>query len=353
MIKYSVYNESNLSIIKDDWKYLERESNNTNLSVSFDWCMTWWNLFKDREDNTFGFNKKVIVFLGKENGIPKILIPLMLLERTVFHFKLRFVEFIGQQWGASTFTILKVSDSPFDFDSFMHVLKQNISYDILYLRNISMSYNKQFAGTLIKNAGCPQIQIQNDNFEDFYTHLPKQLKQNIRTAYNRAKKKNEVLVEKIVNGTDICWEKVIEISRSKKNDGKYSLYDDALKSQFYMQLPNFYDTNFVLIYLDERVVAYRYNILYNGLKFCVDAAYDRKFPHYNLGALSVLNNIKDSFDLHLDTHSMGPGCYDYKLKFTSDINYLGYLVRCGNRYFSLLFNWIFIFYLRKFHKKQL
>lgn len=49
----------------------------------------------------------MIIFLGKENGTPKILIPLTLLERKIFHFKLRFVEFIGQQWGASTFTILK------------------------------------------------------------------------------------------------------------------------------------------------------------------------------------------------------------------------------------------------------
>ncbi len=353
MIEYFIYNECDISLVKDDWKYIEKESDNTNLSVSYDWCMTWWNLFKDREDNTFGYNKKMIIFLGKENGTPKILIPLTLLERKIFHFKLRFVEFIGQQWGASTFTILKKSDSLFDFDYFTHVLKQKISYDILYLRNIPMSDNRQFNGSLIKNAGCPQIQILNENFENFYANLPKQLKQNIRTAYNRAKKRNEIIAIKIVNGTNICWEKILKISQSKKNDGKYSLYDDDSKRQFYMQLPNFYDTNFVVIYLNEKAVAYRYNILYHGLKFCVDAAYDRDFPHYNLGALSVLNNIKDSFDLHLNTHSMGPGCYDYKLKFTSNINYLGYLVRCGNRCFSLLFNYSFILYLRKFHKKQL
>lgn len=58
MIEYFIYNECDISLVKDDWKYIEKESDNTNLSVSYDWCMTWWNLFKDREDNTFGYNKK-------------------------------------------------------------------------------------------------------------------------------------------------------------------------------------------------------------------------------------------------------------------------------------------------------
>lgn len=233
-------------------------------------------------------------------------------------------------------------------------LRNNIKFDLLYLRNISQINKNIFKAHLTINAGCPQLTSEKvKDFSDYYTSLPKQLKQNIRTAFNRAKKAKVNLICDIRKNTEISWEDIIKISQSKKSDNKYSLYEDPLKKQFYQMINDSYNTNFSVVYIDEKLVAYRYNILYGNMKFCVDASYDRNYPQYNLGALSVVKNIEDSYNKDILVHSMGPGCYDYKMKFTSEINYLGYLLLSGGRLKSYIFKLLFTFYLKKIAVKQL
>lgn len=354
MITYQIYNkEKDFLSLKDEWQALEKNSTNIELSISYNWCITWWNLFKNREDNTFGYKKQLLLCVGKVDHKIKVIIPLVYLERRFFMKHVRFVEFLGQQWGATTYSILKDSNVKFKISDIIGLLKKNVQYDIFYLRNISLSNSHLFNNNLITNAGCPQISLEEVDYQNFYTSLPKQLKQNIRTAFNRAKKQNADLLTKIESIDEISWEQIIKISQSKTRDGKYSLYDDIDKKKFYQQISKLFKVNFSTIYLNGHMIAYRYNILYNTLKFCVDAAYDRDYPYYNLGALSVINNIEDSIKKGLYLHSMGPGCYDYKLKFTSEINYLGYILYKGNTIMALWLTKLFFFYLNKISKKQL
>ncbi len=340
--------------LKEQWKNLEATSNNKNISLNYDWCYLWWTIFKHKEDNTFGYDKQLNIIVGySQSGDIGFIAPLILLKRKVFNINISFLEFLGQQWGATTYSLLKSPNYPFNFNYFKRYCQQHISFDILYLRNIPISDMNLYNKLLNINAGCPQLDLTRySTYQELYTSYPKNLRQNIRTAYNRANKNGKELFLYTSNVSTIDWNDIIKISKSKINDGKYSLYEDSDKKKFFIQISSKMNANFILAKIDKELVSYRYNVLYNGIKFCIDASYDRAFPQYNLGTLTVCKNIEDSYNNNVLLHSMGPGCYDYKLKFTSSINYLGFLVCSSNFFKGKIVSKLFLYYLKK-RKSQL
>lgn len=104
-----------------------------------------------------------------------------------------------------------------------------------------------------------------------------------------------------------------------------------------MQFPS----NVVFVKVDNKNIAYRANIIYNNNKTCVDASYDRNFKKYDPGIVSVDYNFTDSFFKKLIIENLGPGLDDYKLKFTKEIQYLGYFLIQGNLFGSSIFTKMF------------
>ena len=105
-------------------------------------------------------------------------------------------------------------------------------------------------------------------------------------------------------------------------------------SQFYSLICDKMESNIIFIKIDDKNVAYRINVLFNKVKFCLDASYDRSYRKYELGSMSVDLNIKDSFNKSLDIHCLGPGIDAYKIKFTKELNYMYMYAKKGNKKLS-------------------
>jgi len=346
-----IKSEADFLDLKASWEELEIEYNSTYPSISFKWCYLWWSVFKNVENNTIGYNKKLVIVCCYENDKLVLVAPLIQLKRKIGTLKITFLEFLGQQWGSIAITILKKYD--FVFKDLMEFIKNNVFYHILYLRQIPIRESNLFSQEIKKYSGSPYVVLTNyANMEDLkIKNYSKSLKQNIRTAYNRIRKDNltfEMHNEEVCNDN---FKDIVRLSKLKLIDDKQCLYLDNNKALFYKEVFMHFPSNVVFVKVNDTNIAYRANIIYNNNKICIDASYDRNFKKYDPGIISVDCNFIDSFSKKLNVDNLGPGLDDYKLKFTKDIQYLGYLLIPGNLFGSLILTNIFKKYLnRKFNK---
>ena len=94
-------------------------------------------------------------------------------------------------------------------------------------------------------------------------------------------------------------------------------------------------------------MAYRTNLICGNIKYCFEASYDRDFPKYNLGVISVDASVEDSFEKQLNYHCEGPGLDSYKLKFSTHDVILNYFIGKGNTLKSFVLYPILSFFIKR------
>jgi CelD/BcsL family acetyltransferase involved in cellulose biosynthesis len=336
-----IESDSDFNNLKSDWENLERESFSCHPSMSFIWCNLWWRFFKHVENNTIGYNKQVEIICGYEGDKLVFILPLIRLQRRIGPLKITFLEFLGQQWGSIDCAILRLYD--FDISGLKVFLKENLAYQILYLRQIPLCESAFMSANLVEYSGSPYIDPKDfKNKEEFINqNYSKSLKQNLRTAVNRIRKDNLHLEFESCKVDDNSFEEIIRLSKMKEADKKQSLYLDKNKSLFYREIFLNMNSDVIFIKLSSHNVAYRVNILYKNQKTCIDASYDRLYRKYDPGIMSVDYNFTNTFDLGCEKDNLGPGLDDYKLKFTDKIQYLGYLLLPGKIFGSAIMTSLF------------
>jgi hypothetical protein len=327
-----VQSTSDLVNLKDLWVALDIETQHQNISSSYNWIYNWWMVFKKVENNKFGFEKELIIVCGYNNHKLELVCPLIKLKRKKYGFSFTFIEFLGQQWSGVYYDIISLKGHKNMFTEVHRFIKSNFKFDFIHLRYIPDSSEHYKTNFLFNFSQCPEITISDYlSFEDYLkSNYSKGHKQNLRTGLNRAKKENNELEKTIENLDDKNYSKVVNLSKSKLNDNKAWLYGDNQKFNFYKKIHKCFDSNVVFVKVNGIEVAYRTNLIFNRLKLCTDASYDRNAPRYELGIHSVDENIKDSFNKKIINHSLGPGMDPYKLKFTKKTNNLKILFLKGN-----------------------
>ncbi|MGE6345436.1 GNAT family N-acetyltransferase [Bacillus mycoides] len=325
---------------KNEWLNFEKKINNQNITTSYYWIESFLKVFFPREDNQFGYKKKIIIiFLYKEGELIAIA-PLIQVVHKKYGIKLKMIEFIGQQWGGTFIDIIGRGLSEEDVDHIMGYVYSNYKFDLLHLKYIRKStenfdLNSKDAEVL---SGCPYLVIEDFNEFDEYKNqiYSKKLKQNIRTAFNKMKKKGltyDSVIERINNQN---FEEIVRISRSKLEDGKGSIYLDEDKKKFVKTIIDSLPSEVIFGRVNNDCVAYRLNLFFNDIKFCFDAAYDREFRNLELGTLSVEESIKDSFKKNIKLHSEGAGTDFYKLKFMKEVEQIYTYTKKGNTLLSFI-----------------
>lgn len=328
--------------IREEWLSLEAESTCVAISSSYNWVKCWLESFSKKEDNQLGHKKSIYIVLIRSNSKLLGIIPLIKIHRMKMGFKFSSLEFLGQQWSGIQFDAILSNKISLDLSSILDYLYSSIKFDILYLR----AYEK--SSIFFEKPSChftfvPQVELSKySDFDDYVKkNYSKRHKQNLRTGRNRAIKDGVCLSTTINEIDQFALDEIVRLSKSKLNDQKSWLYNDSSKKIFYTKLFNAYKSNVIFVNIDGVNVAYRANIIFNGLKLCLDASYDRSAPNYELGIKSVDANIFDSFERSLTLHSMGPGLDLYKKKFTKHGHELFYTLTPGNKFFSKVIYHIF------------
>jgi hypothetical protein len=265
--------------------------------------------------------------------------------------KLKSVEFIGQQWSGVYYGIILKEHYEIAINKAIKYLYKEVKFDTLYMRYLEKDsiLDKYFNFQLFTK--IPEVVLS--DYESFAEYCNKNYskghKQNLRTGLNRISKNNDVFDYSIETINNSNFESIIAISKTKLVDSKNWVYSDSFKREFYKRLYENFDSNVVFIKINDKSVAYRTNLIFNNLKVCLDASYDRDFPRYELGIHSVNKNIEDSFNKKIEIHSLGPGVDPYKFKFTKNARNLYYVIHQGNSFLPSL-KTIFFSFLIKIRK---
>ena len=329
---------SEFNSLECEWKEFERTINHSNLTSSFDWLITWWNVFKDVNNSRIGFNKQLLIVCLYEVDKLVAIAPFLKVYRKKYGLEVSFIEFLGQQWAGNYLDIISVENETNYKDKIFIWLYDNVKFDLLLLKYIpeySLTFN---SNELSLYSACPTIQINeyldHDNF--IKNKYSKNLKQNLRTAFNKAKKSDKAINTSVEDVDENNFKDIIKISAFKLSDRKHSIYNDEHKLLFMKKITKSLISNVVFVKVNNKNVAYRTNVFFNNNKFCIDASYDRKFRKFELGSISVDANLKDSFLKKISAHCFGPGIDFYKKKFTKNNVKIFIYLKKGNTLMSLL-----------------
>ncbi len=336
-----IQGKQEFSSLRNVWEELEDSLQHGNLSSSYQWLFSWWSVFEKVENNEIGYNKSLLILEFSEEGKITGILPLVRLIRKYFGFKISFLELLGQQWGATYLDFISRKLSFDEREGVFNFIFDNFSFDILMFKYIPQNSPFFKPEELILYSACPFINLSDfKSFEEFKNQTySKNLKQNIRTALNRLEKKGEVLFKSIDEINHLNFEQIEKISKSKLEDKKGWVYGDKNKSEFLRRIYKALPSNVSIIKLNEISVAYRTNVFFNNIKFCLDASYDRTYGKYELGSFSMDLNIRDSFNKNVLMESMGPGTDAYKFRFTNKVKFIYFYLKPGNNFFSALIYW--------------
>ena len=318
----AITTEEEFDKIKNEWIDFEKKVDNKNITSSYLHQRTWWKHFGHIDNSQYGFDKKLLIlFLYNDDNELRAIAPFCIVKRKlkkIFHYTI--AEFIAQQWGASYLDFISSDLSKNEFDYIFDWLKKNRKYDLIhlcYIPEFTSNFDLKSENVTVLS-GCPEI--NNLDYQYISNNYSKHLKQNIRTAYNKIAK-HKIKIENKISGKNESelFYSIIKVSKSKLVDKKHSVYLDKIKKNFLKDIYNIMDFNCVQINFNDNLVSYRTNLIYNNRKFCLDASFDRNYRKYDLGALSVDENIKDSVNKKFIYHCFGTGIDSYKLKFTKKV----------------------------------
>jgi hypothetical protein len=305
---------------EEEWLELELKSNNININTNYYWIKSYLEIFLNREDEAFGYEKKPLILFLYKNGLLKAIAPFIVVVRKKYGVKFKFIEFIGQQWAGTLIDIIGYDLHKEDFNQIFNYLYSNYKFDLIHLKYIP-EYTRTIDISSRNSAilsGCPFIELSEyQNFEDYYSKIySKGTKQNIRTAHNNMKKMNYKYDSIKYQPSDKFLQEIINISKTKLNDSKHSIYLDKDKKLFVEKLLYHFENDVIFCELNNKKVAYRLNFYYRNNKYCFDASYDRNTPKkLRVGNLSVHESVKDSFSNQLGIYTEGIGLDEYKLAF--------------------------------------
>lgn len=324
--------------LEKEWRILEKSLNHSNLTSSYDWLNTWWSVFKNVNNSLIGFNKKLIIICLYENHNLVAIAPLLKVNRKKYGINISFIEFLGQQWAGNYLDIIAGKSHIKYRNIIFKWLYNNVKFDSIFLKYIPNDTQCFTLDQLYLYSACPEINISEfRNYDEYVKNkYSKNLKQNLRTAYNKAKKADDMIETSIEALDHKNFKETVRLSEFKLLDRKNSIFNDENKSLFMQEVTKIMTSNVVFVHLNGKNVAYRTNVIFNNNKFCLDASYDRNFRKYELGSISVDANLNDSFTNKMFSHCFGPGLDFYKKKFTKKNINIYMFIHKGNTFFSLI-----------------
>ena len=114
----------------------------------------------------------------------------MITSTKVAKVNIRVLQFAAQSWGATYCDVISDIDSNNILEQIITRINSDFKYDMVWLNHIP-SFTSNFDDKdLLPYQACPEINLKAfDSYLGYkQTRYSKGLKQNIRTAYNRAKK---------------------------------------------------------------------------------------------------------------------------------------------------------------------
>ena len=191
-------------------------------------------------------------------------------------------------------------------ESVIDWLFANHKFDIIHLAYISEeSRNFDFsAQELLYALTCSTIDINSWQSYEQYRRIvySKSLRQNIRTAFNRAAKASLQIDRKAGPAKGKSWQDVWQVAEAKLD--KNAFVRDGYRN-FLETLCQTDQAQAALIYANDEPIAYRLFASFPQGIFQIDSYRNWKYRRLELGALLIDRAVQDSFEQKMDLHCSG------------------------------------------------
>lgn len=333
--------------IEGAWKELEKKSGHNYLTLSFDWMKAFWLSFHDVNNDIFGHNKELCIALVYDSSQLTAIAPLLMVERYKqilgFKKKVRYIEFIGQQWACTFADIICLKNDPNIILKFIiESLLRNFRFDVIklsYVPDMAFVF-KDYEEYMHKFTICSSIKLSGEYSKIVKAHYSKNLRNNIKKYKNKISRSfNEVKCEILEDPESIrkIFEDIKSVSSTKIYSNKHNNYDNVYKEQFLKRLISDNEKAYCITYLEnDRRVAYNVGFKYNGAVYAFDGSYDRTFANemnISYGSL-VIDKTVEYFSEKFNELYLGVGYDQYKFYFTKEFQYLNTFLYPGNTHFS-------------------
>jgi CelD/BcsL family acetyltransferase involved in cellulose biosynthesis len=320
-----VTDEQSLAALAREWDSLLERSSSNSFFLTHAWITTWWNVF--------GRNCKLLVLLARDGKELVGVAPLMIAPgRARWNRSIRHLMFLGQHEevypehldffvergreaelsGALADHLLKRHQHEFDVVHFEHVLA-----DAACAPAWSSAFAK--AGidlTLTNRMPCPSIELPS-SFEIYMARRHKHFRRQVRYYDRKLTAKTPVrylIVPKDI-GIERGLEEIIRLNRDRWGEEGQSFRTPALIDFHRRVAPILAQKGQVLLMLmamDDRIVAGRYDFVYSGKVWGYQGGWLREFEHSSLGTVLLARVIQWSIENGLREYDFLGGAARYK-----------------------------------------
>ncbi len=309
-----VNTEKELLALREAWLQLQEPVTHATLGSSFDITRLAWKSLSASGDHVFGYDKQMLILLVSDSNELAAIVPLVKVHRDrkigPFTKRLTSIEFLGHSLLSRHFRffydIVTKHPSKELTQAIIEWLYANHKFDILHLAYISeesANFDLSASEVLYANS-CAVVDINCfQSFEQYKQIIySKSLRQNIRTALNRAAKASLKIDRHLGPAIGTTLEHILQIADQKLD--KNNFIQDGYRD-FLIGLSQTGQTSATVIYANDKAIAFRLHATFNHGKFVIDTNRDWEYKRLELGSLLIDKSIQDSFEQKLDLHCCG------------------------------------------------
>ena len=301
----------NINQLKNDWQAIYVGNPNLVNNASFGFVKTFACNFKTKIKNLLKPNTKPIYYYFVEDNQVNMILPVFV-KNNELH----------------TIYTLDYFDIPARADlsaeKMLEYLKLLAHQEnkLVYIERVNKKYNTyQKLNTLIESqphSPCVEINFASD-YDTYYNGLSKHARQNLRTAYNRAKSDNYEITFDVYNGKiDKNLAKNLQKIYINRRIGRYKNMNILKKIMFSLSDPiknccfNLKDNYVSVLKFNNKPVAFMGGFIKNKEVMIPRLAIDDNYSRYSVGILLVNETIKNLIGKNFNCLDLANGTENYK-----------------------------------------
>jgi len=303
-----------LLTLESVWRELQGPVNVSNLGSSFTVARTAWETLAEHQDHLFGYNKELLILQIFKDGSLIGIAPFVKVIRDKgigpIVKKLLCIEFLAHSLLARHFRLFSdiITNQPSSAltQAVLDWLYANEKFDVIHLAYIAgSSPNFDFSKKELLYALISSV-VNVNQFPNYETYArctyATSLKQNIRTAFNRASAQS-LSIESTVEESDASVLHELKQIASTKLDTE-SYFEGGYYS-FLEKLCLRERGDVVVLRANGEPIAYRVYLSFPEGRYALDTHRNWDFTRLELGALLIDQGIKSSFEKRVKLHCEG------------------------------------------------
>lgn len=288
---------------KDAWLELQ---NSVNIPIfsTYQFLECFWKNFEFFSHPKFGNEKKLcILFFYNDEELSAVL-PLVRVKRIRKKIiPIYYLELLGQPFFTSNLDIVVKENKIIHWNFIMDWIQKNIRYHVLnfQLINENSRLYKLIGNDFLKLYSVSPI-ITTTDYRDFDHYKKQAMSKNFQkilsNSLNRILRTNKAYSFKWESyNSEKHYKWVNEISDSKKEDGKYNVFDQKEMRQFVESIFGIFNAKICTLFLEDIPIAYQVYLYYQDQCMWFDLSFDRSFRDLRPGILIYEEGLKHNFGL--------------------------------------------------------